>query len=213
MPADVLRDLEAEDDFPARTDDRACEAVSGDGWLIQRRSTISLIVAGKKKSTNPQESPQRWWAEKFVVPIVVAILGAGGVSAIVVAVIQHEKAPVVQPTKSDAPGIHYFTAYLNPISNVSEYSINLYVGGQLAGTFSGDSKTHIDTIKSSVPSLGQHNYNFTGQLKLTTMDQFTFSAYGSGTISIMRDGDMLEAGDSGAAPVASSLWFELKHSD
>jgi hypothetical protein len=145
------------------------------------------------------------------VPILVAILGTGGLSAIIVAVIQRERAPVVASPKPDPRGIHYFTAYLNLLSGVSEYSINLYVDGQLAGTFSGDSKTYSDGIKSSVSSLGQHNYNFTGQLK---MNDFTYSAYGSGTISITRDGDTLEADQSDAAPVAgSNLWFSVKNLD
>jgi hypothetical protein len=166
-------------------------------------------VRGKEKD-QPQ-SPPRWWAEKFVVPILVAILGTGGLSAIIVTVIQRERVPVVASPKPDPPGIHYFTAYLNLLSGVSEYSINLYVDGQLAGTFMGDSKTHSDGIKSSVSSLGQHNYNFTGQLK---MDNSTYSAYGSGTISITRDGDTLEADESDAAPVAgSNLWFSLKNLD
>jgi hypothetical protein len=164
----------------------------------------------RDKGKDQRESPQRWWAEKFVVPILVAILGTGGLSVIVVAVIQRERVPVVASPKPDPQGIHYFTAYLNLLSGVSEYSINLYVDGRLAGTFSGDSKTHSDGIKSSVSSLGQHNYNFTGQLK---MDDFTYSAYGSGTISITRDGDTLEADQSDAAPVASNLWFSVKNLD
>lgn len=164
----------------------------------------------RNKGKDQRESPQRWWAEKFVVPILVAILGTGGISAIIVAVIEHQKAPVVSPQKLEPPGTHYFTAYLKPLSGFSEYSVNLYVDGQLAGTFTWDGKTYEETIKSSVSSLGEHNYNFTGQIKL---NGFTYSAYGSGTVSIKRDGDMLEANESGAAPVASSLWFSVKNTD
>jgi hypothetical protein len=183
------------------------KTVSGDGSL--GRSTIPSIVRHKGK--DQRESPQRWWAEKFVVPIVVAILGAGGVSAIIVAVIQHERVSVVSSPKPDPPGVHYFTVGLSLLSAVSEYNINLYVDGQLVGTFSGNNKTYDAGIKSSVSSLGQHNYNFTGQLKL---GDSTYSAYGSGTISIIGDGDMLEADMSDAAPVASNnLWFSLKKLD
>jgi hypothetical protein len=46
------------------------------------------------------------------------------------------------------------------------------------------------------------------------MNDFTYSAYGSGTISITRDGDTLEADQSDAAPVAgSNLWFSVKNLD
>ena len=166
----------------------------------------------RRKGQEEPQSPQRWWAEKFFVPILVAILGAGGVSAIIVAVIQRDKPPAVQsPKPTEPPGIHYFTADLSLLDGVSDYSINLYVDGQLAGTFNGNAKDHYSSIKSSVPTLGQHNYNFTGKLKLSQFDS-TFSAYGSGTISIDRDGDELEAKMSDAAPVAdNNLWFSLKN--
>jgi hypothetical protein len=126
----------------------------------------------RDKGKDQRESPQRWWAEKFVVPIVVAILGTGRLSATIVAVIQRERVLVVASPKPDPPGIHYFTASLNLLSGVSEYSINLYMDGRLAGTFSGDIPKRTRRVAYPTPLAPQIARPLTNRSEFTQQSWF-----------------------------------------